>query len=124
MRPDKIYSHTLDAAATHGQIMALGAEYGHTTPANGSNRAIGVLIQPGACVPGEIVDVAEDGIVDVLAGGVIARGDYVAPNAEGKAVAAAEGEVIGYALQVATATDDLIEVRLQPVVLPPPAVGT
>ena len=113
MNPSEIYSYHLDAALSHGQIAALGTAARHVTAATGSNHAVGVVIQPGDCAAGDVIDVAEGGTADVLLGGSVSIGDWVGPDANGKGVAATSGRAIGYALE-AGVSGDLIEVRIQP----------
>ncbi len=116
MNPTEIHSYKLDAALEHGQIAALGTEPRHATAADGSNFLIGVVIQPGPCAEGDIVDVAEDGTARVLAAGTIAIGDWIGPDSSGSGIKATSGRVVGYALE-AGAAGDLILVRIQPTVL-------
>lgn len=119
--PHQKFSHVLDVEANYAQIAALAEEFEHVTLADGSNRAIGVIISPGICKPGEVIAVAKGGIGEVIAGGPIARGDWIGSDANGKAVKVTSGAAIGYALQSAVA-DDMFRVRLQPAIVPSPAV--
>jgi hypothetical protein len=66
---------------------------------------------------GERVDVIQQGIADVKAGGSIARGAMVTANASGQAVAAAStNRTIGIALASA-ASGDIIPVLIAPSVM-------
>ena len=113
MNPGEVYSYTLDAALKHGQIAALGSAPRHVTAATTSSHAVGVVIQPGDCAAGVIIDVAEGGTADVLLGGSVSLGAWVGSDANGKGVAVTSGRAIGYALESGV-IGDLIEVRIQP----------
>ena len=113
MNPGEVYSYTLDTALKHGQIAALGSAPRPVTAATTSNHAVGVVIQPGDCAVGEIIDVAEGGTADVLLGGAVSLGAWVGSDANGKGVAVTSGRAIGYALESGV-SGDLIEVRIQP----------
>lgn len=58
---------------------------------------------------GHAVGVVIDGIAKVKAGGVVAIGALVGPNANGKAVS---GGTAGVAITSATAEDEIVEVQL------------
>ena len=70
-----------------------------------------------ACNAGDSVDVVLSGIVDVKAGGTIARGDWVTSDAEGRAVAVNVGVFSGTALGVAVdsaAEGEMVSVNIAP----------
>jgi hypothetical protein len=93
------------------QIVKLGAADGEVVAAAAvGDTLIGVSVQPGTAAQGQRVDVAIDGVVEVLAGGTITRGAWLTTTASGQAVAAAPSAgvnngVIGVALQSAVAGD-------------------
>lgn len=71
---------------------------------------VGVCVQPGGAAQGERADVALQGIVEVIAGGTITRGNSVTSDASGNAVAAApstgvNNRIVGIALVSAVAND-------------------
>lgn len=98
-------------------IVKMGAADGEVIEAAAAtDLLLGVSIQPGTATVGQRVDVALQGIVEVIAAGNITRGAFVTANADGHAVAAAPGAgtnnyVVGQAL-VSAADNDILPILL------------
>lgn len=98
-----------------------GADYEAIQATDAAAPILGVSAQNITTALGQSVDVIKQGIAYVEAGGVIARGAYVEPDANGKAVAAnlvagALKYVGGYA-EIAAAAGDLVPINVQPTVI-------
>jgi hypothetical protein len=93
------------------RIVKLGAGDGEVVAATAvGDTLLGVSVQPGAAAQGQRVDVVLAGVVEVSAGGAIARGDYLTTDASGRAVAAAPSAgvnngIVGIALASAVSGD-------------------
>lgn len=78
--------------------------------------AVNIGVTELACNSGDSVDVILSGLTDVKAGGAIARGDWVASDAEGRAVAVdaeSGGAALGVALETA-AEGEMVSVAIVP----------
>lgn len=78
--------------------------------------AVNIGVTELACNSGDSVDVILSGLTDVKAGGTIARGDWVAADAEGRAVAVVAesgGAALGVALETA-AEGEMVSVAIVP----------
>lgn len=105
-------SYLAGAAINPFRIVKLGADDDHVIQgAAVADSLIGVIDQPlDAAAAEDRVDVTLAGIADVIAGGAVARGDYVTTDATGQAVAAAPGAgvnngIVGKAMASAAAGD-------------------
>lgn len=93
------------------RIARFGAADGEVVAsAAAADAHIGVCIQPGGSLAGQRVDIALDGIVEVIAGGTITRGAVLTSDANGAAVTAApaagvNNRVLGIAMVSAVAGD-------------------
>ncbi|NVM20602.1 MAG: DUF2190 family protein [Desulfobacterales bacterium] len=96
----------LDGTVTKGQLGALAD--GETWPphADGAGAGIfdGVFLKAGD--DGDFVPLLKFGLVKVLAGGIVAAGDPVASDTNGKAIAATTGVGGGQAMMSAGEEDD------------------
>jgi len=91
-------------------IVRFTANRGEVTPATAATDKIAGVLALGASAAGDMVDVAYEGVHEVVAGGTIAAGDPLTTNASGQAIVAtfAAGQmrhVIGFALVPAVAGD-------------------
>ena len=78
-----------------------------------SDPLLGVSAEPGDVAAGARVDVYFNGIVEVEAGAVIAKGAELTVNADGKVVTATStNERIGRALAAANADGDVISIEI------------
>lgn len=76
-------------------------------------KALGVLYNDPTS--GQAATVAYDGVVRVVAGGVVAIGDSIATDNQGRAVNATTGQtILGEALSAATAAGQIVSVLLRP----------
>jgi len=111
-----------DLSSNQYQIVKLDAS-GNIVLAGAGDKAIGILTD--APVNGQYGSVAIAGITKVAAGAAVAAGDYLSPDANGKAVKATDTAVsdgtvagtqgthiIGQALSAAGAADELVTVVL------------
>jgi hypothetical protein len=98
-------------ALTPNSIVKFSASETVVLAAADTDALIGVT--DAFCNPavGDRLDVMHDGIADVIAGGIIARGDIVTSDASGHAVTWTTGRKLGVALETAAA-GDLIPVEL------------
>lgn len=111
--PLQIISRKTEGAIAEHLIAAVGNEPRGATLATGTNTPIGVVIQPGECASGDVIDIVEAGTADVLCGGAIAAGDIVGADSAGKAVKVTSGMALGIALTAGT-DGDIAEVRIVP----------
>ena len=116
----KAYALTLNAASgadiAQRTMVAIGAG-GTVATAGAGVDVIGVALEGyddtafGTDQASSAIPVAVEGVVEIVAGAAVVAGALVTPDAEGKAVTAASGDVaIGYALDAAAAADEVISV--------------
>jgi hypothetical protein len=97
----------VDLTGKRFHLAMMDADTGHVVLAGADDASIGVINTTPNKV-GEAVNVAFQGISKCVAGGAIARGAFVKPNAAGRAVTAAAGDAtIGYALTKAENNGDV-----------------
>lgn len=95
--------------STAGQVVAATAA---------TDFLIGVCVQPSGAASADRVDVAMEGLIEVVAGGTIAAGDPITAGAAGVAVTAApsagvNNRLIGFAYE-AGVVGDIIRVIYSP----------
>lgn len=74
---------------------------------------LGVSAEPADTPAGKRIDVVFNGIVEVRAGGVVAKGAELMVDAQGRVVTATStNERIGRALSAANGADDLISIEI------------
>lgn len=116
MNRDLTKAYKAGGAIPAYSLVKVGAADGEVLAATAvSDLIIGVTTSI-AAASGDIVDVVHEGVVDVKAGGVIARGTFVTTDGSSQGVAAApaagtNNSVIGRALMTA-ASGDIIPVLL------------
>ncbi|GAB6039311.1 hypothetical protein JCM15519_38700 [Fundidesulfovibrio butyratiphilus] len=101
-------------------IVKAGSEPGTVAVATASTDAIIGVSERLAVADGDRVDIIHSGIVEVVAGGTIAFGEYFTASNAGVAVAASpaagvNARVGGVTLQSATTTGDIIDTLLIPI---------
>lgn len=103
-----------DLSASQYHFVSVAAD-GQVDATGDGAMADGVLLNDPAAA-GRPATVCVSGFVKVKAGAAITRGDYIASDASGKAVAATTtGDVIlGTALEAATADGDIISIIFAP----------
>lgn len=107
--PNLRFSGEAEAAIDRYRFVTVTATEG-VVHATAGGTAIGVSSQP--CEKaGEVAEIY-DGIVFVEAGAAVAAGESVEVGAEGKAVKANTGDVVGIAVTGAGAAGELLSVKL------------
>lgn len=90
-----------------------GSTAGQVVEATGLHlNVLGVCCQPSGAASGQRADVEVMGLVEVVAGAAIAAGAPVTSDAEGRAITARQGRVVGLAFDAAAAAGDIIRVLL------------
>lgn len=114
--PGLIKSYIAGAAVNPSRIVKNGATSGYVIQnAAATTVSLGVTTQNVSAATGERIDVVHDGIVLVEAGAAITFGVKLTSDGTGRAVTAvATNEVIGVALEAATAAGDLIRMLIRP----------
>jgi hypothetical protein len=107
---EKIHATTVTLTAAVAARRFIGYDGAHATSAGGVHDAIGVSETEGQA--GEAISVITGWSAVVEAGGAVARGACVKPDASGRAVAGATDETCGRALEAAAAAGALIEVEI------------
>ncbi len=107
-KPGFYRSYIALAAILAYRIVNFGADDGTVAPAvDGSKFLVGTTQIVGADDAGDQVDICRDGLPEVQYGGVVAKGDPLTSDADGKAIKAVEGNyIIGYA-EVDGVEDDI-----------------
>lgn len=93
MKPTFIKGYYADGVVPAFRFVAYGSEDGTCKTATDSDTALMGVSDSLATKDGQLVDVIREGIGEVMYADDVAYGDYLKPDAEGKAVVAAEGEV-------------------------------
>ena len=107
---DKQHAITMVATVALAAHRFAAYDGGYPTAAGGAKDAQGVTET--AAAPGEAVSVVTNYSYLVEAGGAIAFGALVKPDAEGKAVAGTAADHCGRCLGVATQAGQLVEVQI------------
>lgn len=107
---DQVLTKIAESACTGNRFAKYGAAEGGIVPCGDEEQGIGVT--PYDIASGEIGTLVSAGIVNVDAGGSIDVNTPVTSDANGKAKAAANGEIaLGIALQAAS-DGDVVEINL------------
>jgi len=111
--PTLTINHTAQGPIAKRRIVAFGTSDRSAVQATGSSDSLmGVTTELDAA-PGERTDVILAGVADVEYGGNVARGALLTSDAQGRAVEASSGRVIGIA-RVSGVLGDLGEVFIAP----------
>ena len=118
MKPTLIVNHTAETQIGQYELVAFGSAPGKVVRATDANKPFGVNLQPGTTAIGERLDVVECGIAEVVFGGVVAAGDPITSDADGRAIkanlAVGSPAVVGFARHAAAA-DEVGEISVFPV---------
>ncbi len=96
-------------------VKAGSADQSGALAAAATDKVIGVSVATVTAASGETFDVCVGGEYEVIAGGVVTRGDFVVSDANGAGVAGVAGNAtIGRALDSAVA-GDIFTVQVRPV---------
>lgn len=114
--PGLIKNYIAGAAVPASRIVKNGASPGYAIlNAAATTVSLGVTTENISAATGERIDVIFDGIVIVEAGAAITFNTKLTSDGTGRAVTAvATNEVIGIALEAATAAGDLIRMLIRP----------
>lgn len=107
---DKQHATTLVATVALAANRFAAYDGGYPTAAGGAKDSQGITET--AAAPGEAVAVVTSYSYLVEAGGAVAFGDLVKPDAAGKAIAGTAADHCGRALGAATQAGQLIEVQI------------
>lgn len=116
MIPGMIVNRVAGGAVGARRIVMPHTTAGQFVVSNAAGAFLGVCVQPGGAASGERMDIATEGLVEVVAGGTITAGAPVTSDAIGAAVAAAPGagvnaRVLGFAHEAA-ASGDIFRVQI------------
>jgi len=113
-------SFVAEGALTKRRLVKLGSSNAQVKPAvDGAAFILGV-IDPAADVADKgQVDIITAGMSDIEAGAAVALGDAISADASGRAVkstpaAGVNANIIGFALEAATAAGDIISIQIAP----------
>lgn len=122
MNPSLFKTKTAGGAIAAYRIVALTTTDNQVVQAAAATAALcGVTQQLGADAAGDPVDIAKGGLPEVTLGGIVAAGDPLTADAEGKAIKAAPAagsnvRIIGFA-EVAGIAGDRIPFQFAPGVM-------
>lgn len=116
MNPGGIINRVAGGTVGARRIVMPHSTAGQFVVSNASGAFLGVCFQPGGAASGERMDIATEGLVEVVAGGTITAGAPVTSDANGAAVAAAPSagtnqRVLGFAHEAA-ASGDIFRVQV------------
>jgi hypothetical protein len=113
MRLNRVINYLAQSALAPGQIVKFGNADGTVTQAvAAADNVIGIVTSPVAVAIGDRVDVARDGLPNVIFGGVVTRGDLLSSDANGHAITAVSpARIIGVA-EVSAVANDIGEILI------------
>jgi len=101
-----ILNFTAESAVPAFRFVSVGSADGNVKLAGAGEACLGVSTDIDTAI-GHPCDVQLDGVVRLIAGGNVSFGAAVAPDANGKAVVAEEGDTYGIALESGVAGDTI-----------------